>query len=76
VGEFLQVYTFVLKYKVGVENRVSDALSQRVMILVVISAKVIGFERLREEYELCPDFREIYVTLRDGSVREMDEFLL
>ena len=39
-------------------------------------AEVIGFERLSEEYDSCSDFEEIYVTLRDGSVREMDGFLL
>jgi len=48
--EFLQDYTFVLKHKAGVENKVADALSRCVMILVAMSAEVIGFERLREEY--------------------------
>ena len=67
---------FVLKHKTGVENKVTDALCQRVMILVVMSAEVTGFERLREEHESCPDFGKIYVALQDGSVREMDEFLL
>ena len=74
--EFLQDYTFVLKHKTGVENKVADALSRHVMILVVMSAKVIGFERLREEYDSCPNFGKIYVTLRDSSVRELDSFLL
>jgi len=41
-----------------------------------MSAEVTGLEILREEYESCPDFGKIYVTLRDGSVRETDEFLL
>ena len=59
--KFLQNYTFVLKHKAGVENKV-DALSRRVMILVAMSAEVTEFERLREEYESCPDFGEIYVT--------------
>ena len=45
--EFLQDYTFVLKHKAGVENKVADALSWRVMILVAMSAEVIGFETLR-----------------------------
>jgi len=74
--KFLQDYIFVLKHKVAVENKAPDALSWRVIILVAMSAKVIGFERLREEYESCPNFRKIYVTLREGSVREMDGFLL
>jgi len=46
------------------------------MILIAISAEVSGFERLREDYESCPDFREIYTTLWDRPAREMDEFLL
>jgi len=74
--EFLQGYTFVLKHKAGVENKIVYALSRRVMILVVMSAKVTGFERLKKEYESCPDFGEIYVMLRDKSVREIDDFLL
>ena len=74
--EFLQDYTFVLKHKARVENKVPDALSQRVMILITMSAEVSGFERLREEYDSCPDFEKIYVTLWDSSVREMDGFLL
>ena len=74
--EFLQNYTFVLKHKAGVENKVADALSRRVMALVTMSTEVIGFERLREEYDLCPDFGKIYITLRDDPVREMYDFLL
>ena len=74
--EFLQDYTFVLMHKAGVENKVADALNRRVMILVVMSVEVTGFERLREEYELCPDFGEIYIALQDNSVLEMDRLLL
>ena len=76
MGGILQDYTFVLKHKAGVENKVADALNRCVMILLAMSTEVIGFQRLREEYESCPDFGEIYVALRDGSVREMDRFLL
>jgi len=74
--EFLQDYTLVLKHKAGAENKVVDVLSRRVMILVATSVEVTGFERLREEYESCPDFGKIYVTLGYDSVREMDGFLL
>jgi len=74
--EFLQDYTFILKRKARVENKIANALSRCVIILVVMNAEVIGFERLREGHESCPDFEKIYVTLRDDSVREMDDFLL
>jgi len=56
--EFLQDYTFVLKHKAGVENKVTDALSRRVMTLVTMSTEVIGFERLREKYDSYPDFKK------------------
>ena len=46
------------------------------MILIAMSAEVTVFERLKEEYELCPNFGEIYVTLRDSSDREIDNFML
>jgi len=52
--EFLQDYTFVLRHKAGVENKVADVLSRHVMILAVMSAEVTGFERLKEEYASCP----------------------
>jgi len=74
--KFHQDYIFVLKYKAGVENKVANALSRRVMILVAMSTEVIVFERLREENESCPDFGEIYVMLQDGFDRKMDKFLL
>ena len=46
------------------------------MILVAMSAKVTEFERLRHEYQSCPDFGEIYIMLQDGPTQEMDGFLL
>ena len=64
--KFLQDYTFVLRHKAEVENKVADALSQCVIVFVAMSAEVIGFERLREKYESCPDFGETYVTLWDN----------
>ena len=41
-----------------------------------MSVETIGFERIREEYESCPDFGEIYTLLRDGLARERDNFFL
>ena len=73
--EFLQDYTYILRHKAGIENKVVDALSHRLVILTVLSNQVIGFEKLKVEYESCPDFQEIFTLLKSGT-REIDGFLL
>ena len=66
----------MLKHKAGVENKVADALSRRLAILVAVSTEVLGFDRLKDDYETCPDFGEVYIGLRDGLFREQDDYLL
>ena len=66
----------MLKHKAGIENKVADALSRRISLLVAMNVETTGFERIREEYESCPDFGEIYTLLRDGLARERDDFFL
>ena len=53
--EYLQSYTFVLKHKAGSENCAADALSRRVTLLFTSQVEVTGFERIKEEYNDCPD---------------------
>jgi len=37
---------------------------------------VNGFEKLRTEYESCPDFCDIYAILKDGATRKVDGYTL
>ena len=67
---------FVLRHKARVENKAADALSRRISLLVAMSVKTTGFKQIREEYESCPDFEEIYTLLRDGLARERNDFFL
>ena len=60
----------------GVENKAADALNHRVFILTKMSTVVSCFERLIADYESYPDFHEMYVELKDGTTREVDEFVL
>ncbi|XP_075640578.1 uncharacterized protein LOC142612363 [Castanea sativa] len=62
------------KQKAGVENKVADALSRRVSLLSVVSVKVTGFERLKDDYESCPDFRELYTSLSNASRPILDDY--
>ena len=41
-----------------------------------MSTAVNDFERLKTEYESCPDFHEIYAELKAGTTWEVDGFVL
>ncbi|PKA55669.1 putative mitochondrial protein [Apostasia shenzhenica] len=64
--EFLQEYTFVLKHKAGIENKVADALSRQVSLMFTMSVKIVGFDKLIESYEDCPNFGVIYAAVKEG----------
>jgi hypothetical protein len=74
--EYFQAYSLVLKHRKGVENQAVDALSRRSFLLFVMNAKVIGFERLKEEYDSCPDFKDIFLALQSGQSDTTDGFSL
>ena len=74
--EFIQAYTFVLKHQAGTENKVADALSRRALLLNSVSTEVVGFERLKEGYETCPDFSEVYRALHSGPSSDHSDYTL
>ena len=67
----MQDYTYTLKHTSGVENKVVDALSRRTCVLKQLNAEVVSFERYKEEYMSCPDFGEIFCTLKQGVTQEI-----
>ena len=73
---FLQDYTFTLRHKAGVENKVADALSRRIFILTKMFIVVNDFEKIKAEYESCPNFCDIYAIMIDGSTQEVDDYTL
>ena len=40
--------------------------------LIKMSVVVNGFEKMKTEYESCPDFGEVYALLIDGMTREIN----
>ena len=55
--EFLQSFTFVMKCISGKSNHVVDALSRRTLIVQETQVQVLGFEHLRDLYEIDNDFQ-------------------
>ena len=74
--EFLQHYYFMVKHRAGVENKAVDVLSRRVSLLSVMSVKVTRFERLKDDYESCLDFGELYTSLSNAPQPILDDYIL
>ena len=52
--------TFVIKHKSGVTNRVADALSKRHSSLTKIKVEVLGFDEMKELYDVDPNFSKVW----------------
>ena len=62
--EYLQSFTFVIKHKSGVTNRVVNALIRRCSLLTEMQVEVLGFDEMKELYDADPNF------LRHGESAE------
>ncbi|XP_059067545.1 uncharacterized protein LOC131858349 [Cryptomeria japonica] len=58
--EFLQAYTFSIKHKKGVTNKVADALSRRTLAIQSMQLESAGLEAMASMYATDEDFKEIY----------------
>ena len=56
--EYLQSFTFVIKHKSGVTNKVADALSRRCSLLTEMKVEVLVVDDMKELYETDPDLSE------------------
>ena len=64
----------MLKHRLGVENKVVNALSCRIALVLMMSIKIKGLERHKEHYELWLDFRMIHTTLSNWQRPIIDHY--
>lgn len=64
--EFLEKFTFVVKHKTGVSNRVADALSRRSNLLVSMRVDVPGLDAIREQLAIDPYFSVVLQGVQSG----------
>ena len=66
--EYLQSFTFVIKHKGGVTNRVVDALSRRRSLLTEMKVEILGFDEMKDLYDSDPNFSEMWRECRAPSL--------
>jgi hypothetical protein len=60
--EYIETFPYVVCYKQGKENIVADALSRRYVLLTSLSAKMLGFEYVKDVYANDADFFDVYIA--------------
>ena len=58
--EYIETFPYVICYKQGKENIVADALSWRYVLLTSMSAKMLGFEYVKDMYADDVNFSDVY----------------
>ena len=77
---YIQHFSFSLKYKSGVTNKVANAVSRRAALLVTLRTKVIKFDYLKELYEEDEDFGRVWIQCQQtqfvmDGIHQQDGFL-
>ena len=58
-ASYFEQFNFVIRYKSSVDNKILNALSRRVSILISLQSEIIDFDFLKELNEKDEDFEEI-----------------
>ena len=64
--EFVERFSYVIKYKKGSTNVVADALSRRYSLITSLQSKLLGFRTIIELYVEDEDFMSIMTECIDG----------
>ena len=76
----LQNFTFFIKHKSEVTNIVANALSKRRSLLTEMKVEVLGFDEMKELYDVDRDFFEAWRECRAPNltdhISKYDEYFI
>lgn len=77
--EYMKAFTFTIKHKKGVANKVADALSRRVLTVQEIQLESMGVKSLKNMNQDDKDFKEAYevsTKFENGYQTDFFEYLV
>ena len=78
---YIEKFSYKLVYKLGQQNKATDALSRQLALMRTLSLEIVGFETLTELYADDDDVKKVWATcmlkqpcddfyIRDGFIRK------
>ena len=74
--DYVEQLEFLIKHKVGAQNKVVDALSRRPHLLHISTVIVNEFEHLTKEYTNDEDFSKIWNELSNPGKHTQGDYML
>jgi hypothetical protein len=68
--KYIETFPYVIRYKQGKENIVVDALSRKYVLLISMSAKMLGFEYVKDMYADDANFSDVYKACDKATFRK------
>lgn len=65
--KFIKTFSYIIRYRQGKENVVTNALSRRYVFLTSLIAKLLGFEYVEDMYANDSDYSSIYESCDIGA---------
>lgn len=72
--EYLQAFTFTIKHKKGVANKIVDDLSRRNLVIQEIQLESMGINAMKDTYQEDVDFKEAYEVCQAMNERYHTDF--
>src|SRR6266542_1094165 len=72
--EFIESFSYIIKYKKGKDNVIADALSRRYTMLSQLDCRIFGLESIKGQYAGDVDFKDALVHCTEG--RTWNKFVI